>query len=108
MLDAIPPLHILLTKVDADDENAPIVTQWIQSTYGEHVLPVEIPKTMVATRSSLEFGTVFDMNRSFKHASGAYNRVIDLIERSIMAAWQNQLADVAEAQSLEQGHEERP
>ena len=40
---------------------------------------------MVATRSSLEFGTVFDMNRSFKHASGAYNRVIDLIERSIMA-----------------------
>lgn len=101
-------IHILLTKVDADDENAPIVTQWIQSTYGEHVLPVEIPKTMVATRSSLEFGTVFDMNRSFKHASGAYNRVIDLIERSIMAAWQNQLADVAEAQSLEQGHEERP
>lgn len=100
-------IHILLTKVDADDENAPIVTQWIQSTYGEHVLPVEIPKTMVATRSSLEFGTVFDMNRSFKHASGAYNRVIDLIERSIMAAWQNQLADVAEAQSLEQGHEER-
>ena len=101
-------IHILLTKVDADDENAPIVTQWIQSTYGEHVLPVEIPKTMVATRSSLEFGTVFDMNRSFKHAGGAYNRVIDLIERSIMAAWQNQLADVAEAQSLEQGHEEGP
>ena len=90
-------IHILLTKVDADDENAPIVTQWIQSTYGEHVMPVEIPKTMVATRSSLEFGTVFDMNRSFKHASGAYNRVIDRIERSILSAWQNQLADAEEA-----------
>lgn len=100
-------IHILLTKVDADDENAPIVTQWIQSTYGEHVMPVEIPKTMVATRSSLEFGTVFDMNRSFKHASGAYNRVIDLIERSIMSAWQNQLADADEARGLERNHEEQ-
>ena len=95
-------IHVLLTKVDADDDNAPVVTQWIQSTYGEHVLPVEIPKTMVATRSSLEFGTVFDMNRTFKHAGAAYNRVVDLIENSIVRAWSNQLEDRREAEALNQ------
>ena len=38
---------------------------------------------------------------------GAYNRLIDLIERSIMSAWQNQLADADEARGLEQNHEEQ-
>jgi chromosome partitioning protein len=87
-------VHILLTKVDGEDDNAPVVTRWIQSTYGEHVLPIEIPLTKVATRSGLEFGTIFDMSRNFKQAGAAYNRVVDLIEKSIVGAWNNQLADV--------------
>ncbi|MBW8832720.1 MAG: AAA family ATPase [Burkholderiales bacterium] len=92
-------MHVLLAKVDAMDDNAPVVASWIAKTYNEFVLPVEIPKTNVASKSSIEFGTVFDVTRyeggsqTFKKAADAYNRVVDIVEQSIGKAWLNQLAD---------------
>lgn len=86
-------LHILLSRVDQSDAAAPAVRQWIQATYGEFVLPVEIPKTSVTSNKSAEFATVYDIQKydgsakSYKRAIETYDRFVDLIEDSVNEAW---------------------
>ncbi len=41
----------------------PAVRQWIQATYGEYTLPVEIPKTSVTSNKAAEFATVYDVQK---------------------------------------------
>ena len=86
-------LHVLLSRVDQADAAAPAVRQWIQATYGEYVLPVEIPKTTVTSNKSAEFATVYDVQKydgsakTYKRAIDAYDRFVDLIEQSAVQAW---------------------
>jgi chromosome partitioning protein len=86
-------LHILLSRVDQADQAAPAVRQWIAATYGEFMLPVEIPKTTVATSKAAEFATVYDVQRydgsakTYKRAVDAYDRFVELVEASIVEAW---------------------
>jgi len=86
-------LHILLSRVDQADTAAPAVRQWIQASYGEYVLPVEIPKTSVTSNKAAEFATVYDVQKydgsakTYKRAVDAYDRFVDLIEESVVEAW---------------------
>lgn len=86
-------LHILLSRVDPSDAASPAVRQWIQATYGEFVLPVEIPKTTVTSNKAAEFATVYDVQsydgaaKTYKRAVDAYDRFVDLIEESVVEAW---------------------
>lgn len=86
-------LHILLSRVDQADAAAPAVRQWIQATYGEFVLPVEIPKTSVTSNKSAEFATAYDVQKydgsakTFKRAIDTYDRFVDLVEQSVVEAW---------------------
>lgn len=86
-------LHVLLSRVDNSDVTAPAVRQWIQGTYGEYVLPVEIPKTTVTSSTSAEFGTVYDVQRyegsakTYKRAIDAYDRLVELVEQSLVQVW---------------------
>ncbi len=86
-------LHVLLSRVDQADAASPAVRQWIQATYGEFVLPVEIPKTSVTSNKSAEFATVYDVQKydgsakTYKRAVDAYDRFVDLIEESMIEAW---------------------
>jgi chromosome partitioning protein len=86
-------LHVLLSRVDQADAASPAVRQWIQATYGEFVLPVEIPKTSVTSNKAAEFATVYDVQKydgsakTYKRAVDAYDRFVDLIEESIVEAW---------------------
>lgn len=86
-------LHVLLSRVDQADAASPAVRQWIQATYGEFVLPVEIPKTTVTSNKAAEFATVYDVQKydgsakTYKRAIDAYDRFVDLIEESIVEAW---------------------
>ncbi len=86
-------IHVLLSRVDASDVASTVVRGWITATYGEKVLPVEIPKTAVTSGSSAEFGTVYDVvkyegsQKTYKRARDAYDRVCDLLEQSIQASW---------------------
>ena len=86
-------LHVFLSRVDQADQAAPAVRQWIAATYGEFMLPVEIPKTTVATSKAAEFATVYDVQRydgsakTYKRAVDAYDRFVELIEASIVQAW---------------------
>jgi chromosome partitioning protein len=86
-------LHVLLSRVDQADAASPAVRQWIQATYGEFVLPVEIPKTTVTSNKAAEFATVYDVQKydgsakTYKRAVDAYDRFVDLIEESVVEAW---------------------
>ena len=86
-------LHILLSRVDQSDAAAPAVRQWIRATYGDYVLPVEIPKTTVTSSKAAEFGTVYDVQKyegsakTFRRAVEAYDLVVEHVERSIVEAW---------------------
>ena len=86
-------LHVLLSRVDQADAASPAVRQWIQATYGEFVLPVEIPKTSVTSNKSAEFATVYDVQKydgsakTYKRAIDTYDRFVDLVEESVVEAW---------------------
>lgn len=88
-------LHVLLSKVDQTDQATPAVRQWIQATYGEYMLPVEIPKTAVTSNKAAEFATVYDVQkyegsaRTYKRATDAYDRFVELVEESVVATWRN-------------------
>lgn len=92
-------LHILLSKVDQSDQATPAVRQWIQTTYGEFILPVEVPKTAVTSNKAAEFATVYDVQKyegsakTFKRATDAYDRFVELVEESVVSAWQGSLAE---------------
>lgn len=89
-------IHVLLSRVDASDAASSVVRSWISATYGEKLLPVEIPKTSVTSSSSAEFGTVYDISKydgnlkTYKRARDAYDRVADLIEQSVQSSWAGQ------------------
>lgn len=93
MRKAFDFLHILLSRVDHADAASPAVRQWIQATYGEFVLPVEIPKTTVTSNKAAEFATIYDIQKydgsakTYKRAADAYDRFVDLVEESIVEAW---------------------
>lgn len=87
-------INVLLSKVDMADATASIVREWITATYTDMVLPVEIPKTSVANVSAAQFGTVYDVSKyggsrkTYQRAREAYDRVVGLIELSIIGCWQ--------------------
>lgn len=86
-------VHILLARVDPADEAGNAVRKWILSTYAEKVLPVEIPKTAVASASAAEFGTVYDIakyegdSRTYQRARVAYDRVCELLDQILVERW---------------------
>ena len=88
-------LHVLLSRVDQADAASPAVRQWIQATYGEFVLPVEIPKTSVTSNKAAEFATVYDVQKydgaakTYKRAADAYDRFVELVEESVVETWRN-------------------
>lgn len=88
-------LHVVLSRVDPMDPATPAVRQWIQTTYGEFMLPVEIPKTTVTSNKAAEFATVYDVQKyegaakTYKRAAEAYDRYVELIEQSIMETWRS-------------------
>ena len=91
-------VRVLLTRVDNQDVTTATVRDWISKTYEGKVLPAEIPKTTVASSSSAEFGTVYDVGkyegnqRTYKRALDAYDRVNELFEEIIRATWRRHLS----------------
>jgi chromosome partitioning protein len=85
-------INVLLSRVESDAASA-MVRKWIISTYGDKVLPVEIPKTVVTSTSSAEFATVYDISRydgsarTYKRAREAYDNLVDYVEKLVQAIW---------------------
>lgn len=97
-------IHVLLSRVDSSDPSGSIVRQWIQSTYADRVLPVEIPKTAATSTTSAEFATVYDINkydgstRTFKRARDAYDLFVGYVEDSVRGVWRKQTEPADEPQ----------
>lgn len=91
-------VRVLLTRVDGQDTTTSTIRDWISKTYEGKVLPAEIPKTTVASSSSAEFGTVYDVTKyegsqkTYKRARDAYERVSELMEEIIRATWRRQVS----------------
>ena len=67
-------------------------------TYGEYMLPVEIPKTTVTSNKAAEFATVYDVQKydgaakTYKRAADAYDRFVELVEESVVETWRGRAA----------------
>ena len=91
-------VRILLTRVDRQDATGAVVKEWIGKTYEGKVLPAEIPKTVAASSSAAEFGTVYDIaryegsQRTYKRALDAFDKVTELLEEIIRATWRRHQA----------------
>lgn len=86
-------INVLMTRVDNSEAMSGEVRRWILSAYGDSVLPIEIPKTSIASTASAEFGTAYDVSdsmassKTWKRAHDAYERMVDLIEDQIVGIW---------------------
>lgn len=91
-------LKILMSRVDQADAATAAVREWILSTYGEFVMPVEIPRTTVTATKSAEFGTIYDVEKydgsakTFSRAYDAYDRFVELVEDALVATWRKRAA----------------
>ncbi len=92
-------IDVLPTKVESTDQTGLMVKKWMATAYAEKLVQVEIPKTAAANTSSAEFGTVYDRvanasARTFKRATEAYDRLVDLIEDQGQLFWTKQLEQI--------------
>lgn len=91
-------INVLMTRVDNQEAMSNEVRRWIMNAYGDSVLPIEIPKTSMASTASAEFGTAYDMGaamqntRTWKRAHEAYERFVELTEEQIIGVWAAQVA----------------
>jgi chromosome partitioning protein len=89
-------INVLLSRVDADDAST-MVRKWIIQTYGDKVLPAEIPRTVVTSAASAEFNTVYDISRydgnarTYKRARDAYDKLVQYMEGVVRAVWQRDI-----------------
>ena len=88
-------VNILLTRVDLTDPASSVVREWIMQTYGDKVLPIEIPKSTVTSSTSAEFGTPYDVTKwvgsakTYARAREAYDRVAALMDQKLVMRWYN-------------------
>ncbi len=86
-------VNVLLTKVEEKKVATSIVREWIRQTYGDKVLPVEIPDTTVTSNAAAEFGTVYDISRyegslkTYLRAREAYDKFAEIIDLQLLALW---------------------
>lgn len=89
-------MHVLLSKVNAQDPSSAVVRDWIMTTYAGKVLPVEIPLTSVTSATATEFATVYDVSKwegsskTYSRARDAYDRLVELIDAKIVNLWYQQ------------------
>nr|WP_255492114.1 MULTISPECIES: AAA family ATPase [unclassified Polaromonas] len=93
---------VLLSRVESNDTASTVVRQWIIEAYGDKVLPIEIPKTSIASNAAAEFGTVYDLpkgsvsSKTYSRAKDAYDRYCELVEEQIRAVWAKQVSELQE------------
>ena len=88
-------IKVLLSKVDYSDSSTMAVRSWITKIYGDKVLPVEIPKTVVASSTAAEyFGTIYDVSKydgsakTYQRAFDAYDDFVRIINGMLDSIWE--------------------
>jgi chromosome partitioning protein len=90
-------IDILVARMkDKSNSNASVVRDWVISTYGDRVLPVEIPDTEIARTTTNDFSTVYDFptydgNATlFRRIREAYDQVVDLVDSKVCYLWEKE------------------
>ena len=80
-------LDILVSKVDSNSIPNGMTKNWISMTYGDHVCPVEIPKSVASSTAANSFSTIHDIGATGSHAQkrllSAYNQFTNYIDGQI-------------------------
>ena len=85
-------IDILVTRMK-ERSNASVVRDWVITTYGERVLPVEIPDTEIARTTTNDFSTVYDFPNYdgnatlFRRIRESYDQVVDLVDSKVCYLW---------------------
>lgn len=69
-------MRVLLNKTDATNVASSLVRDRIIQTYGPYILPVEIPRSPVASLGGLQFGTLYDMTK-YEGSARTYTKLRD-------------------------------
>lgn len=91
-------IKVLLSRVDQSDVATPAVRQWIEAAYGDFLLPVEVPKSTVASAMAAGFGTAYDIEKyegstaTYRRIIRAYSKVMELVEKAMVTAWRSDTA----------------
>ncbi|WP_176331360.1 ParA family protein [Burkholderia vietnamiensis] len=88
-------IDILVTRMKSDNSNsnASVVRDWVITTYGERVLPVEIPDTEILRTTTNNFSTIYDFPNYdgnatiFRRVREAYDKVVDLVDSKVSYLW---------------------
>jgi chromosome partitioning protein len=88
-------IDILVTRMKSDksNSNASVVRDWVITTYGERVLPVEIPDTDILRTTTNNFSTVYDFpsydgNAAlFRRIRESYDKVVDVVDSKVSYLW---------------------
>lgn len=88
-------IDILITRMKSDkaNSNASVVRDWVQTTYGERVMPIEIPDTEILRTTTNNFSTVYDLpnydgnTALFRRIRESYDRVVDHIDSKVSYLW---------------------
>ena len=84
-------MRVLLSRVDSTSIASTLVKDWIIRTYGQYVLPVEIPKSQVSSVGAVQFGTVYDISRyegaakTYAKIRDAFDKFVEMMDQSIVA-----------------------
>lgn len=89
-------IDVLITRIPNTSDRRPaagIARDYIINTYGQHVLPVQIPETELFRTTSTEFRTVYDMPDyggsadSYRRIADPYDQFVDIIDEKICRLW---------------------
>lgn len=88
-------MHVLLSRIDANSVPQRVVKDWIIKTYGQYVLPMEIPRSPVASVGAIQFASVYDIERyegsakTYSRIRDAFDQLVHMIDQSVMlSVWQ--------------------
>lgn len=100
-------VRVLLSKVDSQDTATHAVRSWIQKTYSDLVMPVEIPKSTVQSNASAAgYRTLYDFSRyegskeTYLRARRPYDEAVEIVDGLIRTIWVTSNKAVVDAQLI--------
>lgn len=89
-------ISVLMSKVENNKQATSVVKDWINLTYKDMVLPVEIALTSGALSAAAQFGTAYDIsnyggvNKVYQRTRDEYDAFVGMIDGQLMKVWKQE------------------
>jgi chromosome partitioning protein len=80
-------ISIIFSMVDHANDKTIFMQQLINDTYGSMVVPIEIPKTNVASSQAIGYKTVYDLEKNQGSAKPAFDKLAAYLDTQIKEIW---------------------